>query len=96
MFIGLSSALSGDEDQLIRNNIVRMEIEMLVGEVFGISYLPPSKDAYDPFASDKDCTANYEDDVYFSGNTNKTHLRYTRMHNISYYTSQSGIWRVTS
>ena len=62
---GLSNALGGEENHLIRDDSVRKEIEEHLDEVFGISmgYVPPLEDESDPFCtSDEDSASSSHSD----------------------------------
>ena len=62
---GLSNALGEHEDILIRNDLVREEIQKVLMEVFRSSNMgfKPSEDpSTDPFASDSDCDSISKDD----------------------------------
>lgn len=61
---GLSNALGGHEDALIRDDQVRQEIEEHLNEVFGenMGYVLPTEDTSDPFASSgEDSASDVED-----------------------------------
>ena len=62
---GLSNALGGYEDALIRNDLIRREIDEVIGEVFGdaMGFQEPHSDG-DPFESSDD---DADDDVQGNG-----------------------------
>ena len=60
---GLSNALGGHEDHLIRNDLIREEIQEVLTEVFGddnMGFEPSEDPSTDPFASDSDSESDSE------------------------------------
>ena len=63
---GLSNALGGHEDSLIRNDLLQKEIQDILTEVFGhdlMGFAPSENPTADTFASDSDAdSVNYSEE----------------------------------